>query len=73
MHHGEGEWATFEGFETASSTIAAYVMSSGTTGMPKAGAVSHANFLAEVTLGYDTEFKDFPVRNELKEIVECVH
>lgn len=63
LDHGDGEWVTFEDPETASSTIAAYVMSSGTTGMPKAGAISHANFLAEMTLAYDAEFKDFPVRN----------
>jgi acyl-CoA synthetase (AMP-forming)/AMP-acid ligase II len=64
LRHGEGEWETFEGSEIASSTIAAYVMSSGTTGLPKAGTVSHANILAEITLAYDAEFKDFPVRNK---------
>lgn len=62
QNHGESDWIKFNHEETQAKTIAAYVMSSGTTGLPKVVVLSHRNFVAAQHLAYDQEQKDFDVR-----------
>ena len=63
--HGEEDWIRFNDEDTAKNTIAAYMMTSGTTGLAKAAAISHNNLVATQTLAYDMERKDFHVSTAL--------
>ncbi|KAF9890533.1 hypothetical protein FE257_005938 [Aspergillus nanangensis] len=65
LDKGEAEWYRISDEPTAKATIAAYVMSSGTTGLPKAVQVSHYNFVAEQTVGFEAETRNFEVRRLL--------
>lgn len=53
MNHGEQDWVRFNNQEAAHSTTAMRLFSSGTTGLPKAVTITHANLVAqhELTLG----------------------
>lgn len=53
MSHGEQDWVRFNNQEAAQSTTAMRLFSSGTTGLPKAVTITHANLVAqhELTLG----------------------
>ncbi|KAK5690313.1 hypothetical protein LTR17_025976 [Elasticomyces elasticus] len=48
--HGERDWYRFENEEQCRTTTAAYLFSSGTTGLSKAAVVSHQNLIAQYTL-----------------------
>ncbi|KAK5719119.1 hypothetical protein LTR15_007642 [Elasticomyces elasticus] len=50
LQYGEEEWVRFEDRETCESTTAFLMMSSGTTGLPKAARLSHSNLIAQHTL-----------------------
>jgi len=50
LEHGEEDWVRFNGKEISSATPAAYLFSSGTTGLPKAAVISHYNLVAQHTL-----------------------
>lgn len=50
LEHGEEDWVRFDDLETAKSTTAFLMLSSGTTGLPKAAQLSHYNLVAETTL-----------------------
>lgn len=47
MKHGEEDWVRFDNEETSRKTTAARLFSSGTTGPPKAAALSHFNLVAQ--------------------------
>ena len=65
MNHGEAEWERFDNLETAKTTEAARLFSSGTTGLPKAVMLSHHNLIAQHTLVYDGDKRDFEPRRLL--------
>lgn len=53
LSHGEKDWVRFDNLKTSSTTAAARMFSSGTTGLPKAACVTHHNFIAQHELVYD--------------------
>jgi len=58
MDHGQKDWVHFDDEQISKSTTAALLFSSGTTGLPKAAALSHYNLIAQHTLVF--EFKRVP-------------
>ena len=56
LDYGERNWNTFENEEQSKTTIAALMSTSGTTGLPKAAAVSHhAQITQNITIKYTVE------------------
>lgn len=54
LQHGERDWIRFDDEKVSKSTTAARLFSSGTTGLPKAAAISHYNLVAQHTLAHET-------------------
>ncbi|EXJ60903.1 hypothetical protein A1O7_05056 [Cladophialophora yegresii CBS 114405] len=50
LNHGERDWIRFDDEELSKRTTAARLFSSGTTGLPKAAALSHYNLVAQHVL-----------------------
>ncbi|KIW11613.1 hypothetical protein PV08_10915 [Exophiala spinifera] len=53
LAHGERDWVRFDDERTSRTTTAARLFSSGTTGLPKAAALSHYNLVSQHTLVYE--------------------
>lgn len=53
LSHGSRDWIRFDDLETAKNTSAFLMMSSGTTGLPKAAQLSQYNLIAETTLVHE--------------------
>ncbi|KIW26987.1 uncharacterized protein PV07_06769 [Cladophialophora immunda] len=65
MRHGERDWDRFDDEEISSTTPAAFLFSSGTTGLPKAAVVSHHNLVAQHTLAIAPDVVPWQVRRLL--------
>jgi len=65
LQHGEQDWVRFDDLETAKSTPAARLFSSGTTGLPKAADLSHYNLIAQHTLVHEAHPKPWQARRLL--------
>lgn len=61
MDRGEQDWVRFDDKKVSSDTTAARLFSSGTTGLPKAVAVSHYNLIAQQELLYSADRRDYHV------------
>lgn len=61
MTHGEEDWLRFDDLKTAQETTAAMLFSSGTTGLPKAVAISHHNLVAQNELVFEIRAKPYRV------------
>ena len=61
LTHGEEDWLRFDDLKTAQETTAARLFSSGTTGLPKAVAISHHNLVAENELAFEIRAKPYRV------------
>lgn len=61
LDHGEEDWVRFDDLETAQSTTAARMFSSGTTGLPKAAYISHYNIIAQHCMINDWKPKPYEV------------
>lgn len=62
FQHGEEDWIRFDDLETAKTTQAARLFSSGTTGLPKAAVTSHYNLVAEYELIHGLDNRDYRIR-----------
>jgi len=62
LDQGEADWLRFDNLETARDTEAARLFSSGTTGLPKAAMISHYNLVAQHTICWGVDRKDYDVR-----------
>lgn len=66
LDHDEEDWIAFDDEETAKSTVAAMLTTSGTTGLPKAAEISHHALVAQSQLiNMDTEHKPYQIRRLL--------
>ncbi|KAI9727215.1 MAG: putative NRPS-like protein biosynthetic cluster [Cirrosporium novae-zelandiae] len=61
LQHGESDWIRFDDEQTAKNTTAALLSTSGTTGLPKAAAISHFAHVAQSKLLYDSKDKPYQV------------
>ncbi|KAL4914848.1 hypothetical protein BDW62DRAFT_204212 [Aspergillus aurantiobrunneus] len=53
LNAGEEDWVRFDDEQTAKTTAAARLLSSGTTGLPKAVMITHHNLVAQQELVYE--------------------
>lgn len=65
LGHGEQDWVRFSYLETAKTTEAARLFSSGTTGPPKAAMISHHNLIAQHTIMWENDKRDYPLKRLL--------
>lgn len=62
LDYGHSYWYTFDDEKESRTTTAALMSTSGTTGLPKAAAISHFALVAQNTLLYDSNDKQYQVR-----------
>ena len=63
LDHGEQDWIRFNDQQISSTTPAALLFSSGTTGLPKAAVLSHYNLVAQHTLAIAPDTAPWEVRS----------
>ena len=63
LEHGEQDWIRFNDQKISSTTPAALLFSSGTTGLPKAAVLSHYNLVAQHTLAVAPDKAPWEVRS----------
>jgi 4-coumarate--CoA ligase len=61
MHRGESPWIHWDDKNRSTSTTAARLFSSGTTGLPKAVEMTHHNFIAQHTMVLESVPRDYEV------------
>jgi 4-coumarate--CoA ligase len=66
LQAGESDWIQFDDEDTAKSTTAALLATSGTSGLPKVAAMSHHALIAANTQAYDSKNKLYGVSSLLK-------
>lgn len=61
LNYGEQDWVRFDDLHLASTTPAARLFSSGTTGLPKGANITHYNFIAQNELTSKANPKPYAV------------
>ncbi|GAD92510.1 hypothetical protein PVAR5_1102 [Paecilomyces variotii No. 5] len=61
LKFGEQDWVRFDDLDTARTTTAARLFSSGTTGLPKATTITHYNLLAQFELTSKAHPRPYPI------------
>ena len=62
LQHGERDWVRITDAETSRNTTCMRLFSSGTTGLPKAANLSHANFIMQHTVVCEYKSRTYEVR-----------
>ena len=62
LRHGQEDWHRFSDLESAKTTQAARLFSSGTTGLPKAALTSHFNLVAQHEMVYGQSRRDYRIK-----------
>ena len=65
LGYGEEDWVPFDDEDVSKTTTAARLFSSGTTGLPKAAALSHYNLVAQHTLVNEVQESHYKVGIDL--------
>lgn len=60
--HGEKDWVRFNDQKTSSTTTAARLFSSGTTGLPKAVTITHYGLIGQHEMAYASDPRNYHVR-----------
>ncbi|KAJ5121722.1 hypothetical protein N7476_005192 [Penicillium atrosanguineum] len=61
LKFGEDDWVRFDDLESAQTTTAARLFSSGTTGLPKAVTITHFNLIAQHELVLGANPRPYPI------------
>ena len=62
LQHGEADWIRFDNERQQVDTVAQLYYTSGTTGLPKCAMSTHRNLVAEHSLFYGNNPRDYPYR-----------
>ncbi|KAI9714012.1 MAG: putative NRPS-like protein biosynthetic cluster [Bogoriella megaspora] len=62
LNHGEQHWVSFDDEAEAKNTISSLMLTSGTTGLPKAAAISHYAQVAQGVMIRDLEDKPYSIK-----------
>lgn len=65
LQYGEQDWVRFDDLNKSANTPAARLFSSGTTGLPKAADLTHYNLIAQHTLVFEVNPRQWRVRRLL--------